>query len=149
MYVTVQAVEHTNGLPVSTYLYVSIYMYMYMYSCAHNVYNSLRATMKRDIIKLPQCPVAYNIMYNAHVHIHLDMYIKGCKHIQCTCIHVIYMYLPVQCTAVGWLSGCLHMLPAQAAEPPPRLSDHCKGEGEGEEAEGCWIYITAVLEDMQ
>ena len=45
MYVTVQAVEHTNGLPVSTYLYVSIYMYMYMYSCAHNVYNSLRATI--------------------------------------------------------------------------------------------------------
>ena len=60
--------------------------------------------MKRDIIRLPQCPVAYSIMYNAHVHVHvhIDMYIKGCKHIQCTCIHVYTcIYLHVHCTAVG------------------------------------------------
>ena len=44
--------------------------------------------------------VAYNIMYNAHVHVHMDMYIKGCKHIQCTCIHV-YTCTYIVYTAVG------------------------------------------------
>ena len=65
--------------------------------------------MKRDIIKLPQCPVAYNIMYNAHVHIHLDMYIKGCKHIQCTCIHVYtctYLYSVLQSDDCLVVSTC-------------------------------------------
>ena len=51
--------------------------------------------MKRDIIRLPQCHVAYNIMYNANVpvYIHMDMYIKGCKHcVHMTKIMVMYAY---------------------------------------------------------
>ena len=97
---------------------------------------------------MPCCLVKIN-MYNANVHVHMDMYLRG---VSIYNVHVhVYTCIYLHCTAVGRLcvcsyltavrrlSGCLHLLPAvqaQAAEPHPCLSDHCKGEGEGEEAEG-------------